>query len=206
MRDDYAYNVFINCPFDRGYRPIFQAIVFTVIDCGFKPLCAMSIRDAGEARVAKICRLIRDCGLGVHDLSRTQLDPINRLPRFNMPFELGLFLGAKEYGDPRQKRKNCLIMDRERHRFQKFISDIAGQDIAGHESRPEHAIRAVRDWLRDSAPRSRHIPGGAEISARYERFRRELPRLCRTIKVRREELTYVDYTHTISLWLKMREA
>jgi hypothetical protein len=33
-----------------------------------------------------------------------QLDAANRLPRFNMPLELGLFLGAQEYGSGAQKR------------------------------------------------------------------------------------------------------
>ena len=49
-----------------------------------------------------------------------------------MPLELGLFLGAKRFGRGEQKSKTCLILDVERYRYQKFISDISGQDIAAH--------------------------------------------------------------------------
>jgi hypothetical protein len=36
----YEQNVFINCLFDRDYAVIFDAIVFAVTDCGFRPVCA----------------------------------------------------------------------------------------------------------------------------------------------------------------------
>jgi len=39
--------------------------------------------------------IIRDSQFGIHDVSRVELDDANRLPRFNMPLELGLFLRAK---------------------------------------------------------------------------------------------------------------
>ncbi|MBW8302017.1 MAG: hypothetical protein K0M60_20690, partial [Hydrogenophaga sp.] len=71
-------------------------------------------------------------------------DGVNKLPRFNMPLELGLFLGAKRYGDTVQKRKKCLVLDCERYRYQKFISDIAGQDIDSHEGKVEILIDKVR--------------------------------------------------------------
>ena len=48
--------------------------------------------------MGKIYGLIEECRYGIHDLSRTKLDEINALPRFNMPIELGLFLGAMRYG------------------------------------------------------------------------------------------------------------
>lgn len=43
-----------------------------------------------------------------------------------MPLELGTFLGAKHFGSEIQKKKTCLILDKEKFRYQKFISDIAG--------------------------------------------------------------------------------
>jgi hypothetical protein len=60
---------------------------------------------------------------------------------------LGLFVGAARFGTGDQRRKICLLLDRERYRFQKFISDIAGQDIAAHGDDPERAIKAMRTWL-----------------------------------------------------------
>jgi hypothetical protein len=64
---------------------------------------------------------------GVHDISMTELDRLTGLPRFNMPLELGLFLGAHRFGSKDQRRKVALILDRERYRCQAFISDIAGR-------------------------------------------------------------------------------
>ncbi len=94
-----ADGVFINCPFSADYAEKFNAITFTVIRSGFTPRCAREADDAGEIRFEKICRIIRDCGQGVHDISRTEPDPHSGLPRFNMPLELGLFLGARKFGN-----------------------------------------------------------------------------------------------------------
>ena len=90
----YKRQVFINCPFDAEYLPLFRIIVFVVNACGYHVRCALESQDAGEVRMVKILRLIRECQFGIHDISRTELDPANGLPRFNMPLELGLFLGA----------------------------------------------------------------------------------------------------------------
>ena len=49
--------------------------------------------DGGQTRIDKIFALIEQCRYGIHDLSPTELDAVNNLPRFNMPLELGLFLG-----------------------------------------------------------------------------------------------------------------
>jgi hypothetical protein len=87
----YPKNVFINCPFDRSYRPIFDALVFAVHDAGYVARSAQEVRDTGEVRIEKVLRLVRESKFGLHDISRTTLDRATRLPRFNMPLELGLF-------------------------------------------------------------------------------------------------------------------
>ena len=87
---------------------------------------------------------MEECRFGIHDLSRTQLDRRSRLPRFNMPLELGMFLAAKRFGVELQRRKNALILDRDRYRYQKFISDIAGQDIRAHDLGQAAAISVTR--------------------------------------------------------------
>jgi len=167
-------SVFINCPFDKQYQPIFDAIVFCVVACGFEPRCTLELTDAGEVRIENIYRLIAQCNHSIHDISRTEVeDQPYRLPRFNMPLELGIFLGAKRFGG-RSSRKRCLIMDRAPYRYKRFISDIGGQDIKAHYTRPVNAIRHVRDWLQ-SAPGKAAIPGGTKIWHDYQRFRRELP-------------------------------
>src|SRR5476649_1388241 len=142
-----AESVFINVPFDRQYTKLFRALVFALHDCGFFARCALEGDDGSETRLTKLYDIIRDCPLGIHDLSRTSLDRTYRLPRFNMPLELGLFLGAKRYGGSAHRGKSCLILDRKPYRYQIFCSDIAGQDIRAHENNIENAIRVVRNWL-----------------------------------------------------------
>ncbi len=197
----YTDNVFINCPFDNEYKSLFYAIVFTVFDCGFIPRCALELDDSGEVRIEKISRIITECKYGIHDISRTELDDENELPRFNMPLELGMFLGAKRNGDSNQKKKRCIILDKEQYRYQIFISDIAGQDIKSHENQPERVISIVRNWL-NSASKRKTIPGGIEILRRFSLFKSELPELCAAVPIEVSELTFNDYTNFISVWLQ----
>lgn len=143
---DYDRNVFVNCPFDGDYQPIFNALVFATFECGLRPRCALEVYDAGEVRIQKIARIIRECRWGIHDISRTELNA-RGLPRFNMPLELGIFFGARWFGDRRQKNKSCLVLDVDKFRYQQYISDIAGQDIEAHHRDTTSAIKAVRDWL-----------------------------------------------------------
>jgi hypothetical protein len=203
-RSSYAEQVFINCPFDGEYRPMFEALVFAVHDCGFVARCALELDDGSEVRIHKVQKLIEICRLGIHDISRTELDSTSQLPRFNMPLELGLFLGAKRYGSGEQQTKLCLILDREPHRFQKFCSDISGQDIRSHAGDPAAAVKIVRNWLRNVSARSEVvIPSGKMMVERYELFRRELPPMCERFRLDPEELIFNDFTTLTAEWLKL---
>jgi hypothetical protein len=156
---------------------------------------------AGGGARGPIARIIRDCRLGIHDISRTDLNS-RGLPRFNMALELGLFLGAKRFGTRPQTRKSCLVLDRDKYRYQEFISDIAGQDIVAHADDPTEAIMAVRDWLSVSKAGVRRPPGGAAIAARYGRFLGELPRICADAELQIGELTFVEFADMASTWLR----
>ena len=117
-----------------------------------------------------------------------------------MPLELGLFLGAQHFGVKRHRDKVSLILDIERYRYQKFISDIAGQDPAAHAGDPAQAITAVRDWLRDYSAST--VPGGAKIVDRYAAFRQELPDICRGADLDPTALTFTDYGGLVTAWLE----
>ena len=199
----YEYSVFVNCPFDDAYRHLFESIVFAIHDCGYIARCSLEVDDASQVRIEKIATIITACRFGIHDISRTEADAVTGLPRFNMPLELGLFLGAKRYGRAEQKQKSCLILDVERYRFQKFISDIAGQDIAAHGGEPAKAIRAVRDWLSNATPKAVRIPGGAAMARRYDLFRAELPAMCERLQLRVDELPFNNYVVQVEEWLKL---
>jgi hypothetical protein len=200
-RQKYNDNVFINCPFDPTYKSLFNAIVFAVYDCGFVARCALEEDDGSQIRVQKIYGIISQCRLGIHDLSRVKLDKSTRLPRFNMPLELGAFLGAKYFGSNEQRKKACLILDSEKYRYQRFISDIAGQDIRSHGNDPRKIIAVVRNWLRVYSLAS--IPSGSVIWGRYETFKTDLPLLCKELRLNAKELIFNDYVLLVSNWLKV---
>jgi len=202
---EYGKSVFINCPFDRDYSPLFEAIVFTVFDCGFRPRCALEIEDGGQVRMEKIFALIGESKLAINDLCRVDLDSATKLPRFNMPLELGVFLGAQRFGQRRQKEKRCLILDRERYRYRAFISDIAGQDIREHGGDPTRVIQIVRDWLRSQSPQNSKMPGGKAIVERYKAFRAKLPEHCRDAGLDADDLIWIEYTELVWNWLEIRD-
>lgn len=195
-------HVFINCPFDFAYKGIFQAIVFTVYDLGFVARCALEVDDSGEVRLEKIQRIIEQCRYGIHDISSVSIDAATGLPRFNMPLELGLFLGCRRFGGDPQKKKSCLILDSHPYRYRELISDIAGQDIHVHEGSPERVICEVRDWLAGVSGR-KLLPGGAEVVERHQRFLHDLPAICSILKREPDSLTFVDLSEMIGLWLEV---
>lgn len=104
---NYAKNVFINCPFDNVYEPLFNAIVFAVHDMGFRPKSAKDESNAGNTRFNKIQGLIEECRYSIHDISRTDMDIATGLPRFNMPWNLVWILGVKGTGNPIIRKKYC---------------------------------------------------------------------------------------------------
>ena len=195
-------NVFINCPFNDQYAPLFNATVFTVHDIGFLPRCALEASNAGQFRLIKILEIISQCKYSIHDLSRTELDAVNALPRFNMPLELGLDLGCKNFGVSYLKEKICLVMDVEQYRYQRFISDIAGQDIYAHGGDEKRVINTVRNWLRlELDPRVVIIPSGDKIFKRYGDFQRALPSICAKLKWNPKQLPFKDFSFAVATWV-----
>lgn len=196
----YADNVFINCPFDAEFDGMFHAMVFAIFDCGFIARCAKEESNSADVRIEKIINIIKQSKYGVHDISRTELCTKTKLPRFNMPLELGMFLGARKYGDSKQRQKVCLIMDKSAHRYEKYISDIKGQDILAHGNKIPKSVQLVSNWLRNCSKR-KTIPGGKEISRRYKLFSKELPGMCKESKIKIDELGFNDYSGFVFEWI-----
>lgn len=199
LHPDYEKNVFINCPFDREYTPLFEAMVFSIHDAGFRPKCARERLDSSQIRLHKIVELIAASRYAIHDLSRTTFDDSNGLPRFNMPLELGIDLGCKAFSQHHHD-KSLLIFDAERYRFQKYVSDLSGQDIQHHANDPKAAVTSVRNWLRAESDAA-NLPSGAIIFDRYEAFRAELPALCSRMRLDESSLTFADFSHTVARWV-----
>jgi hypothetical protein len=199
-------SVFINCPFDDGFKPILRAMVFTIISSGYHPRCALDATDGAEVRVSKIAKMIGECDWGIHDLSRIELDPGAGVPRFNMPMELGLHLGARLFGRGRHRRKRALILEAEPHRYDAALSDISGQDIEVHATDPVRAIRCVRNWLSEHRSRAEPpLPGTSAIANDYRIFQAEVDAL---LAARRldplDELTHSDFLFAVRDWIATR--
>jgi hypothetical protein len=200
--DNYLNNVFINCPFDKTYYPLFEAIIFAIHDCGFIARCAREENDSGNVRLLKIIKIIDDCRYGIHDISKADLDADSGLARFNMPLELGLFMGAQRYAQPKHynREKRLLVMDIEQYRYQSFISDISGTDIIAHNNAIPDAIRHVRDFLFNHANRT-SIASGAYITGRFGTFMTALPAYCIALHWDRDNLTFKEYVACVVDWI-----
>jgi hypothetical protein len=67
------------------------------------------------------------------------------------------------------KAKRCLILERDQHTFRRALSDLSGADIKSHQNRPQHLVRAVRDWFVESVG-MRGVLGPTAIWYRFNDF------------------------------------
>ena len=164
----FATNVFINCPFDKEYDPLLKSLIFVLVYLGFTPKISQT-RSSSNIRINQIIAHIRDSKFGIHDLSRSKPMAVGELPRFNMPYELGLDIGCLEFGSGKLKTKKILILETSRFHYQKVLSDIAGQDISEHNDDPKKLVTRVRNWF--ASVENKNYPGSTEIWLAYNRFR-----------------------------------
>lgn len=192
-----GYNdyIFVNCPFDEEYMPLLQAIIYSIYRCGFIPQCALGEDDASDTRLDKIIRCIENCKYGIHDISKIELN-INGFPRFNMPFELGIFFGAKRFGIKEQKNKNALVFEKIKYTYQQYISDLNGIDTKAHENNPEIIIRNIRDWLVTSSQR-KTIPGYNVILNDYNVFLKKLPEIVENLGLNANDIPFNDFCQIV---------
>lgn len=198
----FGRNIFLNCPFDSDYQPLLRAMIFAIQACGFQARCALEDDDSGKLRILKILRIINQCRFGIHDLSRTELNPITQLPRFNMPFELGLDFAHRYAGQKLHRDKPLLILDREPFRYQTFISDLAGIDIKVHLNNQYRLIQVVNDWLRTQV-KAATLPGAKAIEALFKEFEIQLPEFAAKRGHNPEELSFSVLSPIIHDWLKL---
>jgi hypothetical protein len=119
-----------------------------------------------------------------------------------MPFELGLLMGAAKLGGARQRQKSALILDVEPYRYQKFLYDIAGQDIRAYRNGPAVAIGAVREWLNAHHSQNQPLPGKAALVNLYKSFQKCLPVMLKDLQLKESEISFVDWSKLIGIWLE----
>ena len=200
MKPASSDSVFINCPFDEDYNDFFNATVFTIYRCGFLPRCAKEEDDALDTRINKILNIIDECRYGIHDISRIELNE-SGFPRFNMPFELGLYYSAKKFGNDSQKKKRALVLEKNKYDYQKYISDLNGIDTKAHNGNKDELIREIRNWLNQSSRRTT-IPGHITIIKDFDEFYIQLPEMLADSGLDIENLTFNDLCLHIETWLE----
>jgi hypothetical protein len=157
--------VFINCPFDNKYFSLLKPLLFTLIYLDLKPQISET-SDSGEVRLHKIKSMMDESQFSIHDLSRMEPLKSNDLPRLNMAFECGIDFGIK-LSNTEKESKKFLILEKEKYRYQKVISDISGNDIKSHKNDPEQLIKVIRDWFKLI---NVNVPGYKEIWLAYNEF------------------------------------
>lgn len=146
-----------------------KPLLFTVLYLGFRPKISQT-RSSSTIRINQIKSYIRDSRFGIHDLSRCRLLAVGELPRFNMPYELGLDTGCLEYGTEKLRTKQLLILETEKYHYQKVLSDIAGQDIENHNDDPYTLIEKVRNWFSSLSVRKSY-PSPTYVWSAFNQFR-----------------------------------
>ncbi len=126
--------VFLNIPFDKSYERLFVALIGVLVALGRIPRCVLEIPEMGNGRQARILDLMQSCSFSIHDLSRVGL-PV----RFNMPFELGIaFTLARLKGN-----HGFVILEAQRHRLLKTLSDMNGIDPGIHGATAKGVISCI---------------------------------------------------------------
>jgi hypothetical protein len=143
----YDRSVFLNCPFDDLFEPLFHAAVLTIAALGFTPRCARESEGEADPRIDRIAKGLRESKYSIHDLSRFQAVGADNLPRFNMPLELGMALSLRYLGKSSGTPHNWVALVPPGFVHQRFISDLAGFDPPAHDQTPETVIKAISGWL-----------------------------------------------------------
>jgi len=124
-------SVFLNAPYDKAFEPLFLAYLVGLRGFGIVPRATIQIPSSGH-RINRIIDLIHCCDCSIHDLSRVELGP-DSVPKFNMPFELGL-----AYHHSLSGNHTCFIFEADHKRFEKSLGDLKGVDIYQHAGKPEN--------------------------------------------------------------------
>lgn len=138
--------VFLNIPYDKKFERLFLAYIAGISAFGMVPHATLEITDSSR-RLEKILKLARSCGYPVHDLSRVQLSGTKpRVPRFNMPFELGLCVADANRREG--QKQNWFVFEAVANRVDKSLSDLKGTDPKIHSGTVRGALSELCNVFR----------------------------------------------------------
>lgn len=163
--------VFLNIPYDEGFRSLYLAYIVGLVHLGLEPRATLGL-PGGTGRLGKILSEIQGCRYSIHDLSRVGLDrtPPFTTPRFNMPFELGLAV-AWEKLNPAKHTK--FVFEAKAYRVQKSLSDLNEIDPLIHGGQ----VAGVMRELCNAFVRQRNQPTVPEMTETYKNVSRRLAKI-----------------------------
>lgn len=140
-------DVFINLPFDPQHETLFLALLAGLVGLGLNPRSVLEVPPSRD-RLRRLYDIVTRCPFSIHDLSRVQLQtgPF-RVPRFNMPFELGLAAAIALHEGSRHQWR---AFERIPHRLDQSLSDIRGYDHSIHAGTIEGTMEALLDIFGNS--------------------------------------------------------
>ena len=101
-----------------------------------------------------------------------------------------------------KKGKQCIVLEKAKYRYQKYISDISGTDVTAHQNSIKSTVLAVRNWL-VTASRRKSVPSGEDIYRRYKRFHRDICNLCERRGIGYDAMPFIEMTTNMSDWLRI---
>ena len=120
--------------------PLLVALLAGLTALGFQPHSVLEVPSGGQNRLDRIYGLISSCGASIHDLSRVSHSGPLRVPRFNMPFELGL-----AYAIAQKQLHSFFVLEERSYRLQASLSDFNGHDPHVHGGTQDGVLRCVLD-------------------------------------------------------------
>jgi hypothetical protein len=141
-------DVFLNIPFADSHEFLYVALIAGLVTLRLNPRCVLEIPPQ-QSRLQRLYQLIASCPYSIHDLSYVRLSSTgHRVPRFNMPFELGLAVAlalTQQGADAHQFR----ILEARPYRVQQSLSDVLGHDPYIHRGCADGVLESLLDVFSD---------------------------------------------------------
>ena len=111
-----------------------------------------------QNRLDRVFTLIGECAYSIHDLSYVKLSGGSgqRVPRFNMPFELGMAVAIAK-SQPGRQHHQFSMFEAKPYRLQKSLSDVLGYDPYIHQGRADGVLEAVLNVFS-------HLPNAPDVA------------------------------------------
>jgi hypothetical protein len=162
---------FLNIPFDKEFEPLYLAFIAGLSGYGLIPQAVLQI-PGSQRRLDRLTELMSTCQYSFHDLSRVELDGRRpRVPRFNMPFELGAAVGMAEHSG---YDHFWYAFEARQYRALKSLSDLNGTEVYIHDGKATGVFRCLTNAL----ARSQHRPTVLDLQAIY----RDIGKAAQTIQ------------------------